>query len=173
MIVVERTLATSVAPGVALDYLSDFGNTAVWDPAVRQATRNDAGPIAPGASWHQTCRLLGITTEMMYTLVEFAPGRLVFHGRNEGATCVDTVAVRPAGTGSEVTYRIELEMHGLAKLAGPVIKMEFEKLGTAGAGALAAALDQLAPGARAAELQFPADVPHSPTLPARSQEAQA
>ena len=69
MIVVERTLATSVAPGVALDYLSDFGNTAVWDPAVRQTTRNDAGPIAPGASWHQTCRLLGITTEMTYTLV--------------------------------------------------------------------------------------------------------
>ncbi|WP_249997571.1 SRPBCC family protein [Actinoplanes sp. M2I2] len=171
MIVVERTLAVRVDAGVALGYLSDFGNTAVWDPAVRRTTRDDTGPIAPGARWQQTCRLLGVTTEMTYTLVEAAPGRLVFHGRNEGATCVDTVAVRPAGTGSEVTYRVELEVHGLVKLATPVLKMEFEKLGTAGATALTEALDELAPGARAAELRFPA-APH-PTLPPRGQEAQA
>ncbi|MCY1141925.1 SRPBCC family protein [Actinoplanes sp. Pm04-4] len=168
MIVVERTLAVRADPGVALGYLSDFGNTALWDPAVRQATRNDSGPIAPGASWHQTARLLGITTEMTYTLVEASPGRLVFHGRNEGATCVDTVAVRPAGAGSQVTYRIELEMHGLAKLATPVIKMEFEKLGTAGATALTEALNRLSPG----EHYFPATAPQ-PTFPPRGQEAQA
>ncbi|MCO8274737.1 SRPBCC family protein [Actinoplanes sp. TRM 88003] len=171
MIVVERTLACSADPGAALGYLSDFGNTAVWDPAVRQATRGNTGPIAPGATWHQACRLLGISTEMTYTLVEVTPGRLVFHGRNEGATCVDTVTVRPAEPGCEVTYRIELELHGLAKLATPVIKMEFEKLGTAGATALTEALDLLAPGARSAELHFPADTPHP--LPPRSQEAQA
>ncbi|WP_250036159.1 SRPBCC family protein [Paractinoplanes maris] len=173
MIVVERTLAVRVDAAVAFGYLSDFSNTARWDPAVREATRNDAGPIAPGASWHQTCRLLGITTEMTYTLAEAAPGRLVFHGRNEGATCIDTVVVRPVETGAEVTYRIELEMHGLAKLATPVIKMEFEKLGTAGANALTEALNELSPGARAAELHFPSDVPHPAALPTRSQEAQA
>ena len=133
MIVVERTLAVAAAPAPALAYLTDFANTAAWGPAVRQTTRNGAGPIVPGSSWHQVCRILGITTELTYTLVLAEPGRLVFQGRTEGATCLDEVTVRPAGTGSEVTYRVELEMHGLAKLATPVIKMELEKLGAAGA----------------------------------------
>jgi hypothetical protein len=166
MIVVERTLAVKVAPAVALGYLSDFGNTAAWDPAVRRTTRQGSGPIGPGSRWHQVCRILGITTELSYTLVEAGPGRLVFHGRNEGCTCVETVTVRPAGAGSAVTYRVELEMHGLAKLATPVIKVEFEKLGTAGAAALTEALD-----GRTAELHFPAVAPHP--APPHGQEAQA
>jgi len=165
MIVVERTLAVKAAPGLVIGYLTDFGNTATWDPAVRQATRTDTGPIGLGSRWCQVSRIFGITTELSYTLVEAGPGRLVFHGRNEGATCVDTVTVRPVEAGSEVTYRVELEMHGLAKLATPVIKVEFEKLGTAGAAALTEALD-----GRAAEIHFPTAAPH-PTLPPLGQEA--
>ena len=167
MIVVERTLAVRAAPAPALAYLTDFGNTARWDPSVRQATRQDSGPIGPGSRWRQVCRILGVTTELTCTLVEAGPERLVFHGRNEGCTCVETVTVRPVGTGSEVIYRIELEMHGLAKLATPVIKVEFEKLGTAGAAALTDALN-----ARTAELHLPVAEPHR-TVPPRGQEAQA
>lgn len=145
MIVVERSLAVRVPPPVALGYLTDFGNTAVWDPAVRESVRHGAGPIVPGVSWRQVCRLLGITTELTYTLVGAEPGRLMFHGRNEGATCVDTAVVRAAPTGSLVVYRVELEMHGLAKLASRLIKMEFEKVGNRGAAALTQALNSLAP----------------------------
>ncbi|GAB2592224.1 hypothetical protein Aab01nite_37900 [Paractinoplanes abujensis] len=147
MIVVERSLAVTAAPPLALGYLADFGNTAVWDPVVRQSIRNGAGPIVPGVSWRQVCRLLGITTELTYTLVTSEPGRLLFHGRNEGATCVDTVVVRAAPSGCEVTYRVELEVHGLAKLASRLIKMEFEKVGNRGAAALTQALNSLAPAA--------------------------
>ncbi|MBU2670635.1 SRPBCC family protein [Actinoplanes bogorensis] len=167
MIVVERTFAVTVAPGPALGYLTDFGNTAAWDPAVRQTTRTSAGPIRPGASWHQVCRILGVTTELTYMLVGMSPERLEFHGRNEGATCVDTVAVRAAPAGSEITYRVELEMHGLAKLAAPLIKMEFEKLGTAGAAALTTALNQLGP----LRTTFAAPATPHPLMPPQGQEA--
>ena len=166
MIVVESTLALTAARGPVLGYLTDFGHTADWDPAVQRAERNDAGPIVPGSSWHQVSRIFGITTELTYTLVAAEPDRLLFHGRNEGATCTDTVTVRPVATGSMVTYRVELEMHGLAKLATPVIKMEFEKLGTASAAALTGALDRLG---SITELHFPAAAPH--IAPARGQEA--
>ncbi|MBM2622982.1 SRPBCC family protein [Actinoplanes sp. LDG1-06] len=167
MIVVERTLAVRVAPGPTLGYLTDFGNTASWDPAVRQTVRTGAGPIRPGSTWRQVCQFLGITTELTWMLVGAEAGRLMFHGRNEGATCVDTVVVRAAPTGSEVTYRVELEMHGLAKLASPLIKMEFEKLGTVGAAALTGALNRL--DGRATELQFPTAPASFPT--AQGQEA--
>ena len=170
MIVVERTLAVTAAPGPVLGYLTDFGHTAEWDPAVQRADRNDAGPLQPGANWHQVAKILGVTTELTCTLVTAEPGRLVFHGRNEGATRTDTVTVRHTATGSEVTYRVELEMHGLAKLATPVLKMEFEKLGTASAAALTGALNRLG---TVTELHFPAPAPAPHHRPAHGQEAQA
>jgi hypothetical protein len=166
MIVVERTLAVNAAPGPALRYLTDLGNTAACNPAVRQTIRTGTGPIRPGTCWRQVCHILGVTTELTYMLVGMGPSGLEFHGRNEGATCVDKVAVRAAPTGCEITYRVELEMHGLAKLASPLIKMEFEKLGTAGAAALTTALNQLGP----LRTTFSAPASH-PLRPPRGQEA--
>jgi carbon monoxide dehydrogenase subunit G len=143
MIVVERTFTVAATPAAALGYLADFANTQEWDRAAQHTVRNDAGPLAPGANWRQVCRIFGVTAELTYTLIEVAAGRLVFHGRNEGATCTDTVTVRPAAGGAEVTYRVELEMHGLAKLATPVMKIEFEKLGNEVAARLTEVLNQL------------------------------
>lgn len=173
MIVVERMFAVTAAPGPVLGYLTDFGNTAQWDPAVERITRRDPGPLAPGATWHQARKVLGVTAELTYTLITVAPDRLVLHGRNEGATCVDTVCVRPAGTGTEVTYRVELELHGLAKLASRILRSEFQKLGTESAARLTTALNALARDAtpRATELHFPT-TPRN-TTPTRSREAQA
>jgi len=157
MIVVERTFTVETSPAAALAYLTDFGNTQEWDRAARQTVRHGSGPLQPGATWRQACRILGITAELTWILVEATGDRLVFLGRNEGATCTDTVLVRPAPGGTEVTYRVELEMHGLAKLATPVVKMEFEKLGTESAAGLRQALNRLsAPAWRPSAIPPPA-----------------
>jgi carbon monoxide dehydrogenase subunit G len=157
MIVVERTFTVETTPAAALDYLKDFGNTQEWDRAAQHTVRNGSGPLQPGATWRQACRILGITAELTWTLIEATADRLLFHGRNEGATCTDTVFVRPAPGGTEVTYRVELEMHGLAKLATPVMKIEFEKLGTESAAGLRQALNRLsAPAWRPTAIPPPA-----------------
>jgi hypothetical protein len=153
MIVVERTFTVAAAPEPVHGYLTDFANTPQWDRAACRTTRHDPGPPAPGSTWHHVCKLFGVTAELTYTLITMEPDRLVFHGRNEGATCLDTVWLRPCGGGTEVTYRVELEVHGLAKLATPVLKIECEKLGTEGVARLTAVLDGLA-APRAAEVHF-------------------
>ena len=129
MIVVERTFAVTAAPGAVLAYLQDFANAQEWDRSGVRTSRLGDGPIAPGAHWRHVRKLYGVTAELTYTLISSDPGRLVFHGRSEGATCVDTVSVRAVPGGTAVTYRVELEMHGLAKLA------------TAGVAVVSAALD--------------------------------
>lgn len=144
MIVVERTFTVETTPGAALAYLKDFANAQEWDGAAQRTTRGDGGPLQPGATWRQARRIFGITAELTWTLIEATGDRLLFHGRNEAATCTETVTVRPAPGGTEVTCRVELEMHGLAKLATPVMKIEFEKLGTASAAGLSQALNRLA-----------------------------
>jgi carbon monoxide dehydrogenase subunit G len=141
MIVVERTFAVSAAPGVVLGYLQDFANAQEWDRSAVRTSRLGAGPIVPGTHWRHVRKLYGVTAELTYTLISSEPGRLVLHGRSEGATCLDTVLVRAVPGGTEVTYRVELEMLGLAKLAGPLLRARLEELAGAGVAVVTAALD--------------------------------
>src|SRR4051812_14705094 len=129
-IVVARTFAVAASAPAVREYLLDLGHAAEWDPAIQHVIRDDAGPVAVGSSWHSVAKVLALTTELRYTLAEAGPDRLAFHGRGEGVTATVTFTVRPAAPGAEVGYHVDLELHGVAKLATPVVKVEFEKLAT-------------------------------------------
>ncbi len=128
MITVSRTFAVDAAADAVLDYLKDFGHAVEWDPGTQSCTRTDSGPIQVGAQWHNVSKILGVTAELTYTLEKLESDTIVLVGRNDKSTSTDTITVRPAADGTELTYRAELEMHGLAKLTTPVMKLEFEKL---------------------------------------------
>ena len=125
---VTRTFSVSSPPSRVVDYLKDFSNAEEWDPGTQQCTRNDAGPIAEGASWHNVSKIAGVTAELTYTLDTLTDSTLVFVGKNKSSTSIDTISVDAAGAGSTLTYRADLEMHGMAKLLNPVMKLVFEKL---------------------------------------------
>ena len=129
-IVVVRSFDVSATAAAVLDYLRDFGHTEEWEPSTRRTERIDSGPIVVGSSWRNETRVLGVTTELTYTLCAAEPDRLVFVGRSEAATATGTFTIRPASEGCGLTYHLDLEMHGVAKLATPVMKPEVERLGT-------------------------------------------
>ena len=52
----------------------------------------------------------------------------MFVGKNKSSTSTEKIHVDAADTGSVITYRNELEMHGLIALLNPVLKLYFEKL---------------------------------------------
>jgi carbon monoxide dehydrogenase subunit G len=147
MTIVVRTFVVAASPEVVMDYLTDFGNTEVWDPSTRRTVRHGAGPVVVGTSWQNVSKVLGVTAELTYTLAALECDKIVFIGRNEGATSIDTITVRPVAGGTEVTYHVDLEMHGLAKLATPVMRIEFEKLGNRTASRLTTVLNRLAQAA--------------------------
>jgi carbon monoxide dehydrogenase subunit G len=128
MPVVERTFQVTTAPAVVLEYLQDFAHAQEWDPGTESCTRTDPGPIAVGSTWRNVSKIAGVETELTYTLTDRSPERLVFVGVNDTATSTDTITVRPSGAGSELTYHAEIELHGLSKLAAPMVKVVFEKV---------------------------------------------
>lgn len=125
---VSRTFSVDLPPARVIEYLKDFANAQEWDPGTQSCTRRDDGPLAEGAEWHNVSKIFGVTAELTYVLQKATDSMLVFVGRNESSTSTDNITVDASGSGSTLTYRADLEMHGAAKLLNPVMKLVFEKL---------------------------------------------
>lgn len=129
MSTVSRTFSVSVPPKIVIAYLADFGHAEQWDPGTVRCVRDDEGPVIVGSSWRNTSKIAGISTELTYTLEQLTDGRIVLVGRNDTATSTETIEVASRGTGSSITYTNEVQFNGAAKLAAPLGKVVFEKLG--------------------------------------------
>jgi carbon monoxide dehydrogenase subunit G len=129
MTTVSRTFTVTPSPAVVLDYLKDFSHAVEWDPGTESCTRIGTGLVGVGSRWHNTSKIAGVSTELVYELTELSDTHLKLVGSNDTATSTDTITVVPAGSGSEVTYEAVIEMKGAAKLTEPVVKLVFEKIG--------------------------------------------
>ena len=125
----SRTFTVTPPPSTVVDYLKDFSHAEEWDPGTERCERLDSGPVRVGSRWHNESKIAGVSTELTYELTELTAERIVLVGKNETATSTDTITVVPDGTGSEVTYEAVIEMRGAAKVAEPVVKLVFEKIG--------------------------------------------
>ncbi|MFJ5546457.1 SRPBCC family protein [Streptomyces sp. NPDC093225] len=141
MIAVERSFVVYRPLSELVAYLEDFARAEEWDPGTVSCVRLDDGPVRPGARWRNTSRFRGRTTELEYRLVVREPARLVFVGENGTVTAVDDLRFvgvgagegRAAGdagggAGTRLTYRASLTFKGLARLAAPFLRPEFERL---------------------------------------------
>ncbi|MBB3035927.1 SRPBCC family protein [Hoyosella altamirensis] len=129
MVHVQRTFSVDKPINVVAEYLADFSNTVEWDPGTVNCTRLDAGPIRAGAQWRNTSRVLGRETQLVYELVTHRADHVKFVGRNKTATAVDDIRLRAENGETEVNYTAEISFHGLAKIASPVMRLFFERLG--------------------------------------------
>lgn len=130
MTTVSRTFDVTSSAGAVIDYLKDFSNAEEWDPGTVRCRRTDgSGPITVGATWHNTSKIAGVTSELTYTLETLTGDTLVFQGHNDSATSTDTITVRPAGAGAEVTYRADIQITTLfGRIAAPLTKLLFERI---------------------------------------------
>ncbi|MFH9723002.1 SRPBCC family protein [Streptomyces sp. NPDC017254] len=130
MITVERSFVVGLSLDDLVTYLEDFGRAEEWDPGTVRCVRLDEGPVRPGTRWHNTSRFRGRTTELEYRLVTREPDRLVFVGENKTVTSTDDLSFRAeSATLTRLTYRGSLRFKGLARLASPFLRAEFERLG--------------------------------------------
>jgi carbon monoxide dehydrogenase subunit G len=131
MVEVKRTFTVHQPSHQVLGYLQDFAHAEEWDPGTVSCTRLDAGPVQVGARWQNVSEFLGQHTELTYELTHLDDHSVTFTGENKTASTTDEITVVEGdspGT-SVITYHATITFHGAAKLAGPVAKVAFEKLG--------------------------------------------
>ncbi|GAA1949831.1 SRPBCC family protein [Amycolatopsis minnesotensis] len=129
MVDVERIFTVRKPVDTVIEYLKDFSHSERWDPGTVSCRRTGSGPLGVGAEWHNVTEFRGKKTELTYRLDRAEPGRLVFVGTNKTVTSTDDLTLTALGEGTRVTYRATITFHGLAKLADPFLKREFERLG--------------------------------------------
>jgi carbon monoxide dehydrogenase subunit G len=125
----ERTFTVTPLMPVVLNYLKDFSHAEEWDPGTQSCTRTDDGPITVGSTWHNVSKIAGRQTGLTYTLQSLEQDRLTFVGENPSATSTDEITLAADAGGTRITYYSHIEFHGAAKLAGPLAKPIFERLG--------------------------------------------
>jgi carbon monoxide dehydrogenase subunit G len=128
MTTVSRTFTVDVAPEIVVPYLADFAHAEQWDPGTVRCVRDGDGPVTVGSTWRNTSKIVGISTELTYTLEQLTDARVVLVGRNDTATSTETIEIADSAMGSRITYTNDLQFNGVARLAAPLGKVVFEKL---------------------------------------------
>ncbi|MFJ5136085.1 SRPBCC family protein [Streptomyces sp. NPDC088707] len=130
VITVERSFVVGLPLDELVAYLEDFSRTEEWDPGTVRCVRLDEGPVRPGARWRNTSRFRGRTTHLEYRLAAREPSRLMFIGENKTVTATDDLGFEAESASlTRLNYRASLRFKGLARLASPFLRAEFERLG--------------------------------------------
>jgi carbon monoxide dehydrogenase subunit G len=144
MLRAKRTLVTRTPPDTAFGFLVDFRNAERWDPGTDTCELVE-GDTAVGSVYRNVSSFFGKSMEITYTTVEREEGRRVhFRGRNDGFTGLDRLSFTPSGAGTEVTYDVEYELHGAARLVYPLAAAYLPVLAAKTMKQLGSTLDDLA-----------------------------
>src|ERR1700761_8631628 len=143
----RATIETERSPQDVFAYLSDFSTAAEWDPGVVEAERLGAA-LGEGAEFRLVAEFLGRRTPLTYRIVEYNPPHAVtFLGENATVTSLDRITFKTTAGGTQVTYDADLQLKGPLRLADPLLKLAFNRVGDR---ALAGLERTLAPTLRAA-----------------------
>ena len=139
----QKTVIVDKPLDAVFGYLSDFTTTTEWDPGT-VVTVNHHGDGGVGTTYLNTSTFLGRKTQLTYIVGEFIPGkRIRLRGENKTVIAVDTLTFRSVASGTEVTYAAEFTFKGLSRIAAPLLKPAFERLGNEAEAGMRKALDRL------------------------------
>ncbi len=126
----KASLDTARSPEEMFAYLSDFSTTVEWDPGVVEAERLGDAPVREGTEFRLVAVFLGRKTPLAYRIVEYdPPGTVTFRGENSTVVSLDRIKFEPFGGGTRIVYDADLALKGPLKLADPLLRVAFKRVG--------------------------------------------
>jgi carbon monoxide dehydrogenase subunit G len=127
-------VTTSQPVDKVADFLSDFTTTAEWDPHTTSCRRLDDGPVVIGSRFENVQHIAGRDTTLTYEVTEYEPGhRIVLEGGNDTVRSRDEMIFESTADGTRVTYNVDIELRGLAKVGQPAVALGLKKVADEGA----------------------------------------
>jgi len=126
----RTTVSSKWDVATAFRYMSDFSNSATWDPGVSSAQTISAGDVGLGSKFDLVATFNGRSLPLTYEITAFEPARrVVLRAENPMVTSIDEITFAPTAEGSDVTYIAELRTRGWFRLASPVVALLFKGIG--------------------------------------------
>jgi len=143
----RASIDTQWTPQEAFAYLSDFSTSAEWDPGVVEAERVGAATAGEGTEFRLVTEFLGRKTPLTYRVIEHdPPSAVTFLGENATVVSHDRITLETTATGTWVTYDADLRLKGLLKVADPLLRLAFNRVGDRALAGLREVLAHPAPG---------------------------
>jgi carbon monoxide dehydrogenase subunit G len=125
----QREIEVASAADATFAYLSDFANTAEWDPGIVEARRLTPAPTAVGSRFEVIALFRGKRQRFEYVVTEYEEGaRIALRGDGEKAVSDDVITVS-AGSGTRVGYEADLRLKGPYRVAEPFLGSTFRRIG--------------------------------------------
>jgi carbon monoxide dehydrogenase subunit G len=126
----NASLDTARSPEEMFAYLSDFSTTVEWDPGVVEAERLGDAPVREGTEFRLVAVFLGRKTPLTYRIVEYdPPSAVTFRGESSTVVSLDRITFEPSGGGTRIVYDADLALKGAFKLADPLLRVAFRRVG--------------------------------------------
>lgn len=123
-------------------YMADLRNFAEWDPGVRRVSQVDGDGAGPDAVFDVTVGGVGRDLTLWYRTVEYAPPRdLLVVATGKLLVSEDRITVEIDDAGTVVTYDADLRLNGPLRLADPLLRLVFGRIGDRAAAGLRRVLD--------------------------------
>ncbi len=126
----NASLDTPRPPDEMFTYLSDFSSTQEWDPGVIEAERLGDAPVREGTEFRLLASFLGRKIPLTYRIVEYdPPSAVTFRGESSTVVSLDRITFEPFDVGTRITYDADLALKGPLKLAEPLLRIAFKRVG--------------------------------------------
>lgn len=136
MVVLREKLTLPVDRKTAFKFLSDFSNTARWDPGVQSANKVTEGPVAVGTKYDLVTLFNGKPSNMTYECTKLVQDEhfTVFGQTPSSLMKVYTTDYIDFKDGAnpnetELTYTADIRLRGLLFFATPIVYFQLGKLG--------------------------------------------
>lgn len=131
------------------DHVANFSTAQEWDPGVVEARRLDDGPLGVGSEFRVVVSVPGRRLPLHYVVRDYDRPRLVvLEAESSMLRSYDTIRVQPAGDRARVTYEAELTLKGVSRVAEPLLRLAFRRIGDRAAAGLRESLERVAAGSR-------------------------
>jgi hypothetical protein len=133
----RATIESDLSLAEAFAYLARFSSAVDWDPGVVEAEDLTGGPLRVGSAFRLVVKVLGRRMPLRYEITELETDRrVVLEAPSSTFRSVDEITFESTGTGTRVTYDADLRLRGLARVADPLLRLAFRRIGDAAAAGL-------------------------------------
>jgi Polyketide cyclase / dehydrase and lipid transport len=119
-VVVEAEADIDRPPEQVFDYCSDPGREPEWNPMMKASEKITGGPLGVGARY--ATEFVKGPPMVMECVGYDRPSAWSLVGRSSALTAGGGGRVLPSADGSHLIMRMELEPHGLLRLAAPLLR---------------------------------------------------